>query len=205
MRRLVICSMVVSVLVVGAPAQATLTASTGLAQSLFAGIGISTPTGAIGGNLYARIEVGANSVGTAATPNIRFEASGSTYQCDLAWNCVSRSFPTQVINPTAFSMDPAGNSGTFRACLVPTSGPCAAFDLTFTRPGAPFTLCVPACAYPNAWYDPTTSTVGGGLFALAGVQRSGYQINGVWADSLPIQTSGMNIYSFELMHASTES
>jgi hypothetical protein len=205
MRRAIVCSIILGSLVVGAPAHATLATNTSVQQTFFGSLSQNTPTGYVSGNFSAFIEIGVGSLGQVVAPVTRFEATGSANSCDLAWNCTSHSFPLQVINPTAYSMDAAGNSGTFKACLVPTSGPCVQFDLTITRPTWLSPQCAPVCVYPNAWYDPTTGTVGGNVFALASIYRTGYRLSGVFAGkTITPSTNGFTQYSFGLQHTSTE-
>lgn len=182
------------------PAHAGLNTSTALQQSFYVQAGGYHPNGYTGVFLYLLNEVAITTVGTAAAPGVRFEASGGVQECDLTWVCTNQSFAPQTVNPTAFTMDPAGNSGTFRACLLPTSGPCKTFDVTMTRPGYTAVLCGGICLSESAWYDPTTQTIGGNAFAQAGVYRQNYVVAGVFAGGAPrAYANTFSAYNFALI------
>lgn len=201
MKRSFILGLVLAAVLGGGPARAAVTTSTVVQQNFVVNAGLYHPNGYKAVYLNLIIEAGAASVGTAVTPGLRFEAGGYVQDCDIMWNCSAWQFSPQTVNPTAFSMDPAGNSGTFRACLLPTSGPCRQFDLVMTRPGYVGTACMGVCVYPNAWYDPTTSTAGGNAFAIAGVSRQGYIVSGVAAGGAPLVfLYSMSTYFFGLVN-----
>lgn len=205
MRRSSIVLVSAAIAVLGSSvSQASVSTSTAAQQAFFTSGSVSTMTGSITYWLNLYNEVGASSLGQVVTPGTRFEAAGWVAVCDLVWNCSYQNFATQTVSPTAFSMDPAGNSGTFRACLLPSSGPCKAFDITMTRPNFTQPSCGTLCVYPNAWFDPTTGTAGGNVFAFAGVYRQGYTVSGVLGGTPPIVTSGgMQTYSFNIAENST--
>lgn len=206
MRRSIIFAIAAVAALSALPVRAGVNTTTALQQTFYVSGGVYTVNGFTAAGLNLRNEVGASSVGAVVTPGARFEADAYTQSCTVTWVCTYTSFATQTISPTAFSMDPAGNSGTFRACLLPTSGPCKAFDVTMTRPGYVAAVCGTACVSPNAWYDPTTGTVGGNAFALAGVTRQGYVVGGVFAGGPPlVLTSAMTTYTFDLVNTDTAS
>lgn len=202
MRRALIISSVMSMALSFAPTLAATTTRSGVEQRFSVSGGVYHPLGFVGVQLALSAEVTLATIGTSVVPKVRFEASGSTQDCDLSWTCNSASFPTQVIDPSAFSMDPAGNSGTFRACLLPTSGPCRVFDVQMVRPTSTYAQCIPACVNPNAWYDPTTNTVGANVWTMNGFYRQGYEVRGVFAGSIPLvmpSNSGFAYYNFAIL------
>lgn len=207
MRRALIISFVMSMALSFAPGLAATTTRSGIEQRFFVGGGVSHPLGFFGLQLALSAEVTLATIGTSVVPKVRFEASGSTQDCDLSWACTYASFPTQVIDPSAFSMDAAGNSGTFRACLLPTSGPCKVFDVQMVRPTSTYAQCIPVCVNPNAWYDPTTNTVGANVWTMNGFYRQGYEVRGVFAGSMPlvIPANGFAIYNFAILSDSASS
>lgn len=165
------------------PAHAAVTTSANAVQSYFVGGGYSHANGYTSVYLSVVTSATLNTVGTVPSPLTRLEATAYITDCDLAWVCTDGYFLNQTVNPLAFTMDPAGNSGTFKALLTPTSGSPRAFDVSITRPGGTSAGCqltaVP-CVNPNAWYDPTTSTAGADLFVYDGFQRSGYLTSGIF-------------------------
>lgn len=180
MKRLSILLAMATVLLV-APANAAVTTSTNAVQSYFFSGGYSHPGGYTYSYMTFLTYATIGTVGTVASPLTRLEAEGYVSTCDLTWTCTNTQYPLQTVNPLAFTMDPAGNSGMFKGTLTPTAGGPRAFDVTITRPNGMSVGCqllVAPCANPNAWYDPTTSTVGADLFAYDGLQRYGYVTSG---------------------------
>lgn len=184
-----------------APARAGVTTSGTIAQTYFVFGNEIHPNGYryVQLSLVAAVDVG--TVGAVVTPGSRFQAYASTQDCDLSYNCTFVGYPQQVVAPLAFNMDPAGNSGTFRAMLAPSSGPARQFDITITRPGYLTPGCnlgLLPCLGVSPWFDPTTTTVGGTVTAFDAIQRDRYltvgNFGGMTATLLP--ASAMSSYSF---------
>ncbi len=108
----------------------------------------------------------ATTVGVAADGSavLTSSAQASLNTCDPMMICTYVSFPDQVIQPTAVSMDPIGNQVTFTACLRPDGGgACRPFNLRLARPSSLSpTGLLPV---PNAWVDGSTVHADGVLQA----------------------------------------
>lgn len=138
------------------------------------------------GGLFVEVLEGATTVSTSAAPSTSYRATAYHSVCD--WNanvCTSQFFNWQTISLTGLTMDPAANSATVDACLLPSNGGnCVDFDLVFSRPETLSSgfLCYPTvvCGV-NAWWEPDGSAAHAGLNTQLGIIRTGYTVSGTFA------------------------
>lgn len=183
MRRSIIGIAIILAAVAATPVRANVTSVAGVDQQFWI-YGFDMMSGD-SFNLQVRSSVIERSTDASVTPAATYEASMYRRDCEN-YVCTTVNAPTQPVQPTALSVDPLGNSGTFRATLQSDVGPVAV-DVTFTRPEM-IGYCG-ACFTPNAWFDPTTNTVGASVQSYAAVYRTRYAVS-ARLNNAPVVLSG---------------
>lgn len=166
------------------PARAGVTTSVAFHQEAGFGFNIYDPTS--GAQRYGQIAVftdaGETSTGPTVVPSTSFKAYAYVQDCNW-YSCTFTLFNTQVVTPTALSMDPIGNSATISACLVPTTGgSCHNFNLSLTKPQSlqPQICATVVCLSQNAYVAPDGSSAGASAYEWIGLYRYGYTVSGTF-------------------------
>ena len=187
MRRILLLLALATLALGLAPARAGLTVSAGLARGAHYELFDYNPMTDSQRFEYFAVSTITSGVlaGTTATPTADAIAAAYSETCDQM-GCTSVSFPTQAVSLTALTMDPLGNTVGFRACLIPQTGPCRNFDLTFSRPEylSP-QICNPliVCLNVNAWFDPATNASKATAYEAIGLYRASYTVSGTFGGS----------------------
>lgn len=127
----------------------------------------------VSGILSIRNLASVDNISGTVTPTANFAAAAYHYECTFqpTFGCTSWNAPMQNVSATAFQMDPAGNSATFRATLTDTMSQQHAYNITLARP----TSTSANYQLANVWVDGQSAKASAPYLTFA---RNGYIATG---------------------------